>query len=490
MRYLYEQRTDICEEPNLHVFSAHQTSLVMRFFSVTHLVRVSVTHLARMLLLPLHLTILVIIALPALGAGPSVVTIVEREDSTVLLVNNQPFQVNGAGMGYTDAQGVKRLADAGGNAFRTWDTQSLDAQLEAALEHDIMVLVGLDVGKQLQGFDYNDAVAVDVQHKQLMDVVAKYQNHPNVLGWILGNEPNLMVSGDGHVVPADPLVYHAIGRLARDIKTADPHHPMTVAFALTPTLTQDIDAALQAIPDLDFVSLQAYGALPVLPQIFTDLNISLPYMITEYGPLGHWEMPATSWGREIEELSGDKAKGMRTRMEGSIINDPTGKLLGSFAFLWGQKQERTPTWYGLFLESGEKIASVDELTHAWTGRWPKNRAPSAWAITLDGEPAGASVKVRSGEQVSANAGINDPENDELAVRWELLEEVDVRSHGGHFEQEPEQVVIRNATMVKTGEGSKLEFDAPEQYGEYRLFVYANDGNGGAATANIPFLVVE
>ncbi len=393
-------------------------------------------------------------------------------------------------MGFNDKQGVKRLADAGGNTFRTWDTHSLHVQLEAAVEHNLMVLVGLDVGKELQGFDYNDAAAVEAQHIRLMNIVAQHQDHPNILGWIMGNEPNLMVSDDGQLLPANPLVYESIGRLAKDIKNTDPDHPVTVAFALTPTLAQDINTALEAIPDLDFISLQAYGALPVLPQIYTDLDISLPYMITEYGPLGHWEMPATSWGREIEELSVDKAKGMRARMEGSIVNDPTGKLLGSFAFLWGQKQERTPTWYGLFIESGEKIASVDELTHVWTGQWPANRAPVALSITLDEKPAGANVMIKKGERMRAAAVINDPENDVLSLRWELLEEVDVRSHGGHFEQNPTQVAISDATMKTLGELSTLDFMSPEKAGEYRLFVYALDGKGGAATANIPFLVVE
>ena len=424
------------------------------------------------------------------ATGPSRVTIVKQDGEMRLLLNDQPFSVNGAGMGYSDEQGIATLASAGGNAFRTWETDALGAQLDIASRHGLMVLVGLDVGKELQGFDYSDSAAVEQQHERLMAIVNEYRNHPNVLGWILGNEPNLMVGSDGQVVPANPQVYSAIGKLASEMGKIDPHHPVTLAFAFTPTLADDIATAVRLIPDLDFVSLQAYGALPVIPQVVKDLGIELPFMITEYGPLGHWEMPATDWGREIEEPSGQKAQGMRGRMNGSVIDDPTGQMIGSFAFLWGQKQERTPTWYGLFTESGERTASVDELTQVWTGNWPENRAPAAWSIELQGQVPGASVRVGPGERVSASAVINDPENDALSVRWELLGEVDERSHGGHFEQTPDSVELRGADESVEGESYQLVFDAPVQAGEYRLFVYAVDEAGGAATANIPFLVMQ
>jgi len=422
--------------------------------------------------------------------NPSDVSIAMQDGQAVLLVNDQPFPVHGAGMGYTEERGIASLAKAGGNAFRTWDASALDAQLDAALEHNLMVLVGLDVGKQLQGFDYSDTSSVEQQHQRLLSIVEKYRNHPKVLGWILGNEPNLMVDANGQVIPADSKVYEAVGKLSKDIKAIDPHHPTTIAFAFTATLADDITAAIQAIPDLDFVSLQAYGALGIIPQIVKDMKLTKPFMITEYGPLGHWEMPATPWGREIEEPSGTKAEGMLARMQGSVIDDPTGQLLGSFAFLWGHKQERTPTWYGLFLDTGERTASVDTLSTVWSNGWPGNRAPSAWSITLQEQTPDKGVRVGSSEQVSARAIINDPENDNLTVRWELLKEVDERSHGGHFERRPDAAELNDQKSTEEGEEFGLTFTAPASPGEYRLFVYAVDGNDGGATANIPFLVVE
>jgi hypothetical protein len=42
-------------------------------------------------------------------------------------------------------------------------------------------------------------------------------------------------------------------------------------------------------------------------------------------------------------------------------------------------------------------------------------------------------------------------------------------------------------VQKTGE-REIVFTAPEQEGAYRVFVFALDGRGNAATANIPFFV--
>jgi len=88
------------------------------------------------------------------------VSVVRSGDDWSLNVNGQPFPVHGAGMGYTDAAGISSLADAGGNAFRTWGTKDLDAQLAAAERLGLKVLVGLDMQKELQGFDYDDSDAL------------------------------------------------------------------------------------------------------------------------------------------------------------------------------------------------------------------------------------------------------------------------------------------------------------------------------------------
>lgn len=418
----------------------------------------------------------------------STVELLRADKGWSLQVDGQPFKVHGAGMGYEDEAGIASLAEAGGNAFRTWGTQHLDVQLAAARRHGLKVLVGLDMQKQLQGFDYQDDEAVARQLANLQASIDRYKSHPSLLGWIIANEPNLMIGSDGAAVQPDPAVYEAMADVLSHIHEHDPEHPATVAFAFTATLAEDVRLALQAMPALDFLSFQAYGALPVVADLVRELNVDLPYMVTEYGPLGHWEMPSTQWGREIEEPSGVKATGLVERMHRAGLDDPQGPLLGGFAFLWGHKQERTPTWYGLFTEDGGRTAAVDELTRFWTGQYPAQRAPSAWNLTLNEQPAGASVSVAPGSKARASLQLSDPEGDDLSVRWQLMKEVQARSHGGHFEAQPDSVAADFSEPTRNADQYGVTLLVPEQPGHYRLYAWADDGQGGVATANFPFLV--
>src|SRR5690606_13261393 len=137
--------------------------------------------------------------------------------------------------------------------------------------------------------------------------------------------------------------------------------------------------------------VQLYRDVSALPDIIRSHNIDKPYMVTEYGAIGHWERPATAWGREIEEPSGIKAETFAERIRSAFEGNPTGKVIGSYAFLWGQKQERTPTWYGMFNADGKPNARIDELARFWTGHYPPNRAPLATAITLNNKQAEQNV---------------------------------------------------------------------------------------------------
>lgn len=418
--------------------------------------------------------------------SPAVVKVVKLDNQYSLTVNGQPFNVKGVGLGYKNNETVLALKEAGGNSFRTWDLDHIEQELAIAEKLGLMMAVGVKTGKELLGFDYNDEAAVAAQFERVTAAIEKYKNHPNVLMWVINNEPNLLFDEAGELKQVNTKVYEAMGDIIDYIHKNDPNHPVT--FSLAGARPNDIAQVIKYAPNIDILSVQNYGDLVGLPASIAESNLNKPYMVTEFGPMGHWELPTTEWDREIEEPSAVKAAGMAKRMQDVILDDKTGKIIGSFAFFWGQKQERTPTWYGMFNESGEQTARIDELTRMWTGQYPANRAPLSKAITINNKQAVENVRLQAGQPAIVKVLVSDPDGDLLTHEWVLMKEVETRSQGGHFEAKPAALALQILKSEVQADYVEMTFNAPNEMGEYRLFNYAYDGKNKVGNANIPFMV--
>lgn len=390
-------------------------------------------------------------------------------------VNGKVFKVKGAGGGGK----LSVLHEAGGNSIRTWGSNNGQQLLDTARKYDIMVAMGIGMSQELHGFDYNDTAAVAKQFKRNIEAIEVLKNHPALLCWVVGNELNLSPNRGN---PVNPKVYDALKDIVDYIHKNDPNHPVTTTFA--GASKEHIKVALEHCPDLDFVSLQVYGGLGKMPEAVKAAELAKPFAITEYGPIGHWEMPRTKWGREIEETSAAKANGLYDRIQKGIVSDPTGLCIGGYAFLWGQKQERTPTWYGMFLKTGEATAIVDELSRYWTGKYPENRAPKLDSMKIDGKNAVENIYLKPGAEYTAKVFASDPNGDPLTYQWVVLKEVVERSQGGAREIEPGTLQLKILSDSK----GELKFETPSEKGEYRLFSYVFDGKNKVGTANVPFYV--
>lgn len=414
-------------------------------------------------------------SLTASGTGPSKVEIRSVDGKYSFYVNNKKFDLKGAGGGGSLAE----LQKAGGNSLRTWSPANGQQLLDSAAKYNIMVAMGIGMGQELHGFNYNDTAAVAAQYRRNIRLIEQFKGHPNILCWVVGNELNL---SPNRRVPVNPKVYDALKDIVDYIHKEDPNHPVTTTFA---GVSRDhIRVALERCPDLDFISVQVYGGLSRMADMIKAAEIAKPFAITEYGPIGHWEMPRTEWGREIEEPSAVKASGVYDRIQKGIVSDPTGLCLGGYAFLWGQKQERTPTWYGIFLKTGEATAVVDELTRYWSGQYPANRAPKVDSLKLEGKNAVDNIYIEPGSACTAKVFASDPENDLLTYKWVIMKEVGQRSEGGAREIEPDGVPF---TVLSDSNGV-LTFNAPSEEGDYRIFSYVYDGSNKVGTANVPFFV--
>ncbi|MFZ5940970.1 MAG: glycoside hydrolase family 2 TIM barrel-domain containing protein [Bacteroidota bacterium] len=391
-----------------------------------------------------------------------------------LYVDGKEFYVKGAGCEFGD---IPALARHGANAFRTWRVDNGQQTglevLELARENGLMVVMGLDIARERHGFDYNDTALVRQQYIEMTRQIDMYKDHPALLAWGLGNELNLRAT--------NPKVWDAINAIGAYIHKVDPNHPTTTMLA--GISKADADYLTTNCPEIDFLSVQMYGDIVNLAQRIADAGYTGPYLVTEWGATGHWEVPVTSWNAPYEQSSSEKADAIKYRYE-SVIQKDDSLCLGSFVFLWGQKQERTPTWYGLFTEKGEETEAIDVMHFFWTGAWPENRSPRIQFASLEDVPRYQDIFLKAGDICTCKYLITDPDEDVLSYRVEILSEATDLGDGGDVESRPVTHEVRDLSFNNEG----FTFRAPEASGAYRLFLYTSDGHNHVATINFPFFV--
>ncbi|HET6280655.1 MAG TPA: glycoside hydrolase family 2 TIM barrel-domain containing protein [Polyangia bacterium] len=409
---------------------------------------------------------------PATGlSGAGQVKVVKSGVTFFVTRDGNPYYIKGiaGGANLTLAQ------QYGVNSTRTFSSNGAAGILDGARSHCMTVLLGIELSKDPA--DYANAQYTDGKRAEVTSLLATVKTHPALLMWALGNETNL---------GADTQAAWAfIGQLAQLIHQQDPNHPVITVFAGANVTA--INHMVQWSQGIDVVGINSYAAVVNTNTEVARSTFTGPVIVTEWGPTGHWESPNTSWGRPIEETSGAKSRVYKTRYE-SFAH--TGRILGDYVFLWGQKIERTPTWYGMFLETNpdlgltaQSLPTVDVMALEWSGAYPGNRAPDVTALTLGGKAATANVALAGGQSVAAEVTATEPDGDTMSYVWEILQDPAQPDLKGA--PEPREARVGTPQMGTT---PRLNVTAPSGSGQYRLLVYVLDGKGHAGTANIPFRV--
>lgn len=409
----------------------------------------------------------------AMPAAAAEVRVARQGTGWTLLRDGRPYFVKGAVVigGTGSLSLLDELKRLGGNSARTGPEL-----LDALEERGMTGFVGLPVGKARMGFDYDNSEMVATLEARIRSIVNKYKNHPALLLWTIGNEPNI-----GSTREQARKSYEAIERIAKMVKGLDPRHPVitVIGDGEMRSYLKDLN---ELCPSLDALGLNAYHSIFFLKEEVAARGWTRPYLITEFGPTGHWQVAKSAWGMPIEETSTEKAAHYRAAYESVVAGNPL--CLGSYVFLWyGKHHEKTHTWYNMFLADGSRTGAVDAMGELWSGRRAANRSPEILALQVDYRFTPATVK--PGAVVECAMAARDEEGDNLAFEWELRPDVaDDPNVGG--DKEAGTSPIAGAFEKAGGAGAVLR--APEKPGVYRVFVYVRDGHGGAATANRPIRV--
>jgi hypothetical protein len=399
--------------------------------------------------------------------------ITKHGDGWRLLRDGEPFYVKGAvGSRHFDV-----LRACGGNAVRA---PARKATLDAAHREGLFVMANLPVRGQRSGMDWGDAQQVAQQKRRVLDLVADLKDHPALMFWAVGNELDYIPGVRSH----HPQLWERLNDLAAAIRQIDAQHPVLTVVG-TGRFEQKVQEIARDCIDMDLLGINAYGDLDSVTELARK-HWPKPYVIAEWGPTGHWQVPRTKWRAPLEQTSTEKAQVIRERYENTILADQA-HCLGSFVFYWSEKQERTHTWYGLF-RGGLRTESIDVIERLWTGAWPENRAPAVQSLIIDEFSDPRSVYLQAGAAYRAEVKAADPDSDPLTFVWEIRPEVEVPagSYAGSLEKraKPIEGLIRDPTS------RQVEFTAPQATGPYRIFVTIVDGKGHAAYGNVPFYVTK
>ena len=399
------------------------------------------------------------------------VYISEEKGKYTLYRNGKPYYIKGAA-GFTN---LEKLHEIGGNTIRTWDTLNLASILDDAQKNNMAVIVGLPLPEsKYTDFIYNNPAKVSKLIAENKKIVNRFKNHPALLIWCVGNEL-IFENNLKHY-----NFYKSFNAIVDMVRQNDPDHPITTTIISLREIP-----GMKLFTDVDFISINIFSSLSSLRGKMEKFSAfySDPFLITEWGIAGPWLQDKNAWGAHIESTSTKKAEQYLEMY--NYIPSENSRLLGSFVFYWGYKQETTSTWFSLFNEKGKGTEAVGVMQYLWTGKWPKTMAPKLNYMLVDGKGAKDNIIFKPG--VTAQATLSMPVVDSSGTTvWEIYPEDWYVNNNKKNTKKIKPV----AGAIVSSKYLNATFKAPDKEGPYRIFATIYDSNGNFATCNTPFYVIS
>jgi exo-beta-1,3-glucanase (GH17 family) len=408
---------------------------------------------------------------PPIPAGPSVVKVTGGQGNWQLTVNGSPWQLKG--MTYGPPQGaadgyMRDLANMGVNTIRIWGPDAATpALLDTAARHGIKVVVGLWLN---HGADYvNDTAYKTAVKAEIIAKVNELKGRQGVLLWDVGNEVILEMQNYGlsaAVVEERRVAYAKfVNEIAVAIHAADPNHPVTSTDAYTHTWTYYQPHA----PALDLLAVNSYGAIDTVKRDWIAGGYTKPYILTEGGPAGEWEVPNDVNG--VPSEPSDLAKKAGYTYSWNAIKGHPGVALGATLFHYGLENDFGGVWLNT-TTGGWRRLGYQAVREAYTGQSMSNTAPEITAMSV-----GNQTSVPAGGTFTVNVSATDRQGD--LIRYHLMAgDKHITGNRG----------LSHLAFDKTG-STTFTVRAPEALGVWKVYVYAYDGHGNVGIEQRSFRVV-
>lgn len=404
---------------------------------------------------------------PAAQAAGSVVKVTGSQGDWQLTVDGSPYEVKGLTWGPSPADAAEDLPDVakmGVNTIRTWGTDASSAPLfDAAAANGIKVIAGFWLqpggGPGSGGcVDYlTDTTYKNTMLAEFPKWVTTYKDNPGVLMWDVGNESVLGLQNcySGDQLEQERNAYTSfVNDLSEAVHAADPNHPVTSTDAWTGAWAY----YKKNTPDLDLLAVNSYKDVCNVKAAWESGGYDKPYIITEGGPAGSWEVPNDANGVADEPTDQQKADGYTDAW--NCVAGHKGVALGATLFHYGNEDDFGGIWFNL-VPDGLKRPSYYAVKKAFGGDTSGDDLPPQ---VTDVTVADATSGVPAGGTVSIGTRTTDPENDPLAYQV-LFSSIYIDNNGAL------------TPAATSGSGDALTAKAPDKPGVYKVYVKATDNHG-------------
>lgn len=402
------------------------------------------------------------------------VYVAETAQGFTLIRNSLPFKIKGAA---GSAKHIKSLAEAGGNTLRVYDTTNLKSVLNEALVNNIAVVVDIPLASYQSSY-YKSQLARDSTVIKIKNLVNAHKDHPALLVWMLGNE--LRYPSDFFLDDRQQSYIAFFNTLVNQIHQLDPNHPVSTSIASIEK--KKIFNLMRKSPELDFISINIFGQIYEMESEIDKLSLFWkgPYLISEWGAEGPWTNRRTFWNAAIEYNDAEKALEIQ-KIYNQYLQSSSSRSLGDLVFYWGEKQESTHTWFSLLDSTGRKSNMAYSIARYFQGAKVEfNKGPMIESMALNTRDRWANIILEPSSLCSAK--IEHQPLDSLNIKWEIMAE------GWNVIENKKETRPESYPLV--GNSDHITFQAPEQEGPYRLFVYLYDTHDNFTSANIPFYVLR
>ncbi len=394
-----------------------------------------------------------------------------------LIVDGNPFDIKGVTFGYDQdvANYDKYFEDLqflGVNTIRTWGTnENTGALLDAAHEHGMKVMVGIWMRHGRSGmegddnFNYvEDSAGKEEMLKNALEVVEQYKDHPAVLTWGVGNEVYLNTATDKEKRAYSVL----LEQICSQIKKLDPNHPTTSVAAWT----FGMDWWNELVPSLDIYGLNSYGpGVNALAAELTKRGIDKPYVITEFGVTGEWDIQEKQHGIEVEPSDQQKYDAIVEGYPNWIKNKPA--CLGVYVFHYGNGNDFGSPWL-LTHHKGHYRPQYWAIRAAYTGEAPVNHVPKISVFEVNDGPH------ESGAWVPVRLEVADKENDALTISFHYNQRSGSRKRKSQVNDLP----------FRGNQKEGFEVQMPVENGAIKVYVNVVDSYNNVGIASTAVVVED